>query len=148
MKKYSQSHLRLEENIVYESEISWVTIIPHILLMFLFVGFITAWKPLIAKFTTELCITNKKVVGKVGLLKTKSLDAPLDKINNVSVSSGFWGKIFKYGNIRIDTSSGVFDFAYIKNAEEVKTSILNQIELYKEEQIKKQVEAMANAMKQ
>jgi len=147
MKNYTQNHLNTGENIINESNVSWIVIVPHIILLFFFVGIFTIWKPLIAKFTTELCLTNKKIVGKIGFLKTKSLDAPLDKINNISVSSGFWGKILNYGNVRIDTSSGIFEFSYIKNAEEFKTSVLNQIELYKEEQIKKQAEAMANAIK-
>lgn len=38
--------------------------------------------------TTKLGFTNKRVVGKVGFIKKQSLDAPLNKINNVGVSQG------------------------------------------------------------
>ena len=147
MTKYVENHLGRDETVIKKAEISWIVIVPDVVLMLLLIGFITIWKPLIAKLTTELAVTNKKVVGKVGLIRTKALDAPLNKINNVSVSSGLIGKIFGYGTVRINTSSGEYLFPYIKGAESFKTLILNRIDIFDEERITKQAQMMASAIK-
>ena len=95
---------------------------------------------------TELAITDKRIVGKTGVLNTDSLDAPLNKIQNVSVDQPFWGKIFNYGTVCISTASGIFEFGAIKNADEFKNTILDQIEKYEEARIKQQAMEMAQAM--
>lgn len=148
MSSYVESHLGSDERIVRKGAISIVSIVPHLFLMLVLVGFVTIWKPLIAKFTTEIAITDKRIVGKVGLLKTKSLDAPLNKVNNVSVSNGLMGKLFNYGTIRIDTSSGVYEFDCIKDAEGFKSQLLSQIDQFDADRIQKQAQAMASAIKQ
>lgn len=135
-----EKNLGRDEHVVLEGKISWVTVVPHILLMCLIIGFITIWKPLIAKLTTHLCITSKKVSGKVGFIKIKTLDAPLNKINNVSVQQGLFGRILGYGTVRIDTSSGTYEFDYIKHPNDFKSSLFNQIEAYENEKIRKQAQ--------
>ena len=94
----------------------------------------------------ELGITNKRVIGKVGVANTKSLDAPLNKIQNSSVVQPFFGKIFNYGTVRIDTAAGNFEFPAVKNAENFKSILMAQIDQYEEDRVKQQAAEMANAM--
>lgn len=103
--------------------------------------------PILQMFTTDLAFTNKKVLGKIGIINTKSLDSPLNKINNVSVSSGLGGKIFGYGTIIITTSSGSYLFKGMANANAFKLNLLEQISQFDEDKIKKQAVEMAQAMK-
>ncbi len=95
---------------------------------------------------TEFGLTNKRLVGKQGIINTESMDSPLDKVQNVSVSSGFWGKLFNYGNISVSTASGRFSFTMVKNVEAMKSAIMNQVEVVKEEQAKEQAKQFAMAM--
>lgn len=91
----------------------------------------------------ELYYTNKRVVGKTGILNIKSLDTPLNKINNVSVQNS----VFGYGIITITSSSGNYRFGYITNAEEIKNGLMEEIEKYEQEKIKEQAIQMAKAMR-
>jgi len=97
-------------------------------------------------FKIELAITDKRVVGKVGVFNTKALDAPLNKIQNVSVAQPFWGKIFNYGTVKINTAAGEFDFDGIASADSFKGMIMAQIDQYEEDRVKQQAAEMANAM--
>ena len=141
-------YLGRDEHIIREGKVSVVVLIVHILLIFVGIGLITIWKPLIDRLTTVLCFTNKKVIGKTGLIKTKSLDAPLNKINNASVNQGFFGKILGYGTVRIDTSSGTYLFGHISDPNGFKTALMNQIEKYDDERIQKQAQAIAGSLNQ
>jgi len=90
---------------------------------------------------------DKKIRGEIGFLKKQTLDAPLDKINDIYVSQGILGRILGYGNINISTSSSTFNFKGILYADSFKNKILEQIEIYKKEQIENQAKLMAEAMK-
>ena len=110
------------------------------------VGLVWLPRDLIKYFTTILEITNKRVRGKTGLVKTNELDSPLNKINSVQVKQGFFGKLFNYGTIAITTASSVFEFDYVTNPNEFKTLLNNQIEAYKENKMEIQAQKIAKAM--
>lgn len=67
--------------------------------------------------TTILWLNDKKIYGKVDLFNTTSLDAPLDKINDVIIGQTLVGKIFGYSRIIISTSSSKYVYDFISNAE-------------------------------
>ncbi len=94
----------------------------------------------------ELAITNKRVIGKVGVLNTSSLDSPLNKIQNVSEKQKFWGKIFNYSTIVVTTAAGSYTYDCIKNGVQFKNAVMAQIEQYEEDRIKQQAAEMASAM--
>lgn len=64
-----------------------------------------------------IILTDKMIYSKKGLLKTKELTAPIDKIQNVEIKSGLIGKIFGYATVRIDTISGLYTLPGVKNAD-------------------------------
>ena len=66
---------------------------------------------------TILWLNDKKVYGKVGLFNTTSLDAPLDKINDIIIGQKLVGKILGYSRIIIFTSSSKYVYDFISNAE-------------------------------
>jgi uncharacterized membrane protein YdbT with pleckstrin-like domain len=74
------------------------------------------------------------------------MDAPLDKVQNCSVSSGLWGKIFGYGTVVIDTAAGKYTFTMVKQADNFKKALMAQIEQAQEDKMKQQAEEMAKAM--
>lgn len=137
-----ENSLSKGEKVIFDSKVSKTCLVPHIILIMFIVGIITIIKPLIAIATTKLCITNKKVIGKTGLIKTKTLDAPLNKINNISVQQGLFAKMFDYGFVRVDTSSGNYSFAYIKDPNGFKSALLEQIDIFDEERIRKQAQIL------
>lgn len=101
---------------------------------------------IIAIFINELAVTNKNVVGKTGFIRKKTMSSPLDKVQNVSVSKGLFGSIFGYGKVKIDTTSGTYSFGAVKKPDQFKNAVLNQIEVYEQEKVKRQATEMAQAM--
>ncbi|MBQ8439574.1 MAG: PH domain-containing protein [Clostridia bacterium] len=151
MGKYVEQNLNKNENIVKKAELNPLSLILAWVkgILFFWLLFIPVIKAIIAtvKFLhIELAITNKRIVGKTGVFDTKSLDAPLNKIQNVSVSSGFFGKLFNYGDIQITTAAGSYKFFGIKNVDSFKGMVMAQIDQAEEDRIKEQAEQMASAM--
>lgn len=151
MANYVENNLGKNETIVKKADRNALflvgTWIKGILLCWLL--FIPTIKAIIetVKFNAvELAITNKRIIGKIGVANTQALDAPLNKIQNVSVSQPLFGKIFNYGTVTIDTAAGKFVFSAIKNANAFKNMILAQIDQYEEDRVKQQASEMANAM--
>lgn len=91
----------------------------------------------------ELALSNKKLIGKIGIINTKSMDSPLNKINNVSVDQGLFGKIFGYSKITVSTSSGNYVFDYILSGDAFKNTVMEQIDVYENERLRNQAEQMS-----
>ena len=169
MGNYVQSNLNNKENIVKQATINklcllpaWIGAIIAVVVLSYVTGLLAIDSPAImavyvlfvlpAVMTTirvlciELAITNRRVIGKTGVVNTNAMDAPLDKVQNVSVSRSLWGHIFNYGSVRIDTAAGKYDFKFIKSAEDFKRVLMDQIEQTQEEKMRQQAEEMAKAM--
>ena len=140
-------NLGKDETLVTQGKVHWACLIPHILLCVVLIGFLTIWGAVIRMFTTELVLTNKRIYGKVGLINTKTLDTPLNKINTISVSNGLFGKIFGYGTLHITSSSGEYLLKGIKSPNVFRDSVMSEIDRFDEARIKKQASEMAAAIK-
>ena len=151
MAKYVEKNLGKNETIVkVAGRTSWLlfwTWVKGILLCWLlFIPLFKAIKATIIYCKAELGITNTRVIGKIGVFNTKALDAPLNKIQNTSVTQPFWGKIFNYGTIAINTAAGEYKFDGIVSPDAFKGILLAQIDQYEEDRVKQQASEMANAM--
>ena len=151
MGKYVESNLNRNETIVKEAKISKLMLIPTWIvgLLFFWLLFIPLIKAIIKTvqvFNVELAITSRRIVGKTGVVNTSAMDAPLDKIQNVSASSGLGGKIFGYGTVVIDTAAGKYTFQWVKQPEDFKRMLMAQIDQAQEDKMKQQAEEMAKAM--
>lgn len=163
MGKYVEKTMAVNEQMIYESKQHWVILLPFgiISLILVIAGLasiesmigmvvivpLIMLKPLINYFCTELGFSNHRLIGKLGLINTKTLDAPLNKINNISVSSGLLGKIFGYGTVHITTSSGAYAYKHVAKPEKFKLGLMAQVDKFDEERIKKQAIEMAAALK-
>lgn len=97
---------------------------------------------------TNISLTNSRLIGKTGVINTKSMDSPLNKVNNVSVEQGLGGKIFNYSTLVISTSSGSYNFKYIKDADFFKSKVMEQIEICENERLKNQAAQLMGVMNQ
>lgn len=131
MGKYLEQNLGRNEKIVKQAKLSVVALFTGGLFSFL---------------TTELAVTNKNVIGRVGFIRKKTMSSPLNKVQNVSVSKGVFGSIFGYGKVKIDTAAGSYSFKYVKKPEEFKKTVFDQMEVYEREKVKQQAAEMAAAM--
>lgn len=52
-------------------------------------------------------VTNQRVIDEIGLFSHFAKESPLEKINNVSYSHSFWGRMFNYGDVEIQTAAQI-----------------------------------------
>ncbi len=155
------SSLNNEETVIMKAHLHWVTLMPFLPLAIvafiicnridrniigILIALVLMVDPAIQYLTTTLSFTNKRLIGKKGLLNTHSLDTPLNKINNVDVKSNVSGKFMGYGELIISTSSGSYKYKRISKPEEFRDNLMRQIDQFDDDRIQKQAMEMAMAM--
>ncbi len=151
MGKYVENNLGKGETIVKKAELNPAALVGAWIfgILFCWLLLIPLIKAIIATVQfnhVELAVTSKRVVGKVGVIKTKTMDAPLSRVQNVSISQKFLGKLFNYSLVKIDTAAGQYTFDYIKNANAFKGTLMAQIEQAETDKMQQQAELMARSM--
>jgi len=163
------SNLSRDEEIITRGSLSWFFLVPRaaLALFFLFSGFLGLVREkdlrssslliliailimapgLIKMKTTELVLTSRRLYGHYGLINTKTLDTPLNKINTVSVSSGLWGKLFGYGTIHTTSSSGEYRFTGLQSPNVFRDAVMDQIDRFERERSKQQAMDFADVLK-
>lgn len=106
MGNYVQSCLTNGETVIYEGKTSFWSLLPLLLLGLLTLGFfglgLVFWISAVVRyFSTELAITNKRVIAKFGLISRKSVEINLQKVESIQVNQGILGRIFDFGSIII-----------------------------------------------
>ena len=93
-------------------------------------------------------VTNLRVIDEKGVFSKNSKESPIDKINNVSYEQSFWGRIFHYGDVEIQTAAEIGETVYhdVMNPKLLKDTITTIQEDYKKDQMKQQAEELANAI--
>lgn len=121
MGSYVRGTMTKDERILYEAKISLWTQLPLILLGAIGLLFMTATTaaregfgaevlcftlgilPLIVVLirykTTELSITNKRVIAKFGFIRRHCIEMRLEKVESIQVQQGIGGRIFNYGSL-------------------------------------------------
>jgi len=56
--------------------------------------------------SSEFAVTNKRVIMKLGVFQTRSVELLLPKVEGIAVDQGMGGKLFGYGNITVTGSGG------------------------------------------
>lgn len=64
------------------------------------------FKALIQRRTTELAITNRRVIAKVGLISRKTWEINATKVEGVEVDQSIFGRIFGYGTVSVKGTGG------------------------------------------
>jgi len=78
--------------------------------------------------STEVAITNKRVVVKTGVLSRKIIELQLNRSEGLRISENLTGRLFGYGSIRI-TSGGISEgLDYLSKPFEFKKQVNNAIE--------------------
>ena len=106
MSSYVDDVLINDERVMYRARISkwslWPLILLGVILLPLFgIGllfWLWAW---IVYSTTELAITNKRVVAKTGLIQRRTIEMFLEKIESIQVDQSVLGRMFNFGSVVI-----------------------------------------------
>ena len=106
------------ERILHRGRVSWWSefwlVLLGILTLVVVIGLallIWAW---IRVRSTEVAITNRRVIAKFGFIKRQTVEINLDKVEALKVEQGFWGRLLNYGTILISgAGTSVAPFPHI-----------------------------------
>lgn len=125
---YVDNHLLPNETVTYRTTLHWKVYLGPVLLSafvcapLMVFGLRSEHKPVAAlpavvalallgaafikRSSSEFAVTNKRVIVKVGVLQTRSVELLLGKVEAITVTQGLIGKMLGYGQIVITGSGG------------------------------------------
>ena len=74
--------------------------------IFLLVGISSGVTRYINFVTSEFAVTDKRVIFKIGVLRRRTLELQLSKLEAVTVNQGIIGRLFGYGDIIVTGTGG------------------------------------------
>lgn len=105
MASYIEDALIADEHVIHTGHISlWSLahlIVPGILLLVVGVGLVFLVMAWIRYKTTELAITNKRVIAKFGFISRETVEININKIESIQVNQSVMGRILDYGTLII-----------------------------------------------
>ena len=74
---------------------------------FALAALVTAAQAWFVRWTTEIAVTDKRIIFKRGFIRRHTAEMSIDKVTTVDVIQSIWGRIFDYGLVEIHTAGGV-----------------------------------------
>ena len=131
------NHIQEDENIIFTGSPAWIGyfwffVIALITIYTIIIPIIVVGIIYLTKSSTIYAITNKRVIGRSGIISEDFKSSTFKHITSLRVKQGIIGKLFNFGNITIDTSgSGLgveFIWRYVNNPVQVKNEIEKHID--------------------
>jgi len=112
MSSYIESVLSSGEEVVYKAKVSFWSMLPLFILGLLLLGCmgigVFFWIAAIMRYaTTELAITNKKIIAKFGFIRRYTVELLLHKAEGVQVSQSVFGRMLNYGSILVSGGGSI-----------------------------------------
>jgi uncharacterized membrane protein YdbT with pleckstrin-like domain len=153
-----EEQIQSGEEVLYRAHVTRISLVPWVLgLVLVLAGAAIAWQyapeptiliaagalalilavmiliKLVVLRSNEHVLTNRRMIQQTGVFNKRSMDAPLDKVNNVEHWQTLWGRILGYGDVEIDTASehGATRFKDIARPLEFKNAIVAATEAYR-----------------
>ena len=118
MSSYVDEVLIKDEIVLYRGHLSvwsffWWILLGLLLLAAFGLGLLVwLWAWIIYR-TTELAVTNKRIIAKSGLIQRNTVEMFLEKVESIQVDQSILGRIFDFGSITVSGTGG--DKSPVKN---------------------------------
>jgi len=108
MASYIEQVLGRDEKIVATAKITGWTYAGPVLLTVVTFGLLCPLLliPYIARATTDLGVTNKRVIAKSGLISRRTVEQRIQKIESIRINQGIVGRMLDYGTIMVHGTGG------------------------------------------
>jgi uncharacterized membrane protein YdbT with pleckstrin-like domain len=85
---------------------------------------------LVLYLTSEFGVTSKRVLGKTGLVRLKTVDIVLAKVEAIRINQTILGRIFDFGDVYVTGTGGTVEvLSFIPDPVEFSKSIQEQLSL-------------------
>jgi uncharacterized membrane protein YdbT with pleckstrin-like domain len=78
-------------------------------LVFGVIAIVSALRALIRRVTTELAVTDRRVIYKTGVFQRHSMEMNVSKVETVGVNQSILGRILGYGTVVVRGTGGSFE---------------------------------------
>jgi uncharacterized membrane protein YdbT with pleckstrin-like domain len=103
MGSFVETTLAPGETVKYQARVSvwslWFLILLGVATIWFMFGFVFFLIAFLKWWSTELAITDKKVVAKYGLISRQTVEILLPRIESIQVQQGFIGRICNFGTL-------------------------------------------------
>ncbi len=111
MSSYVDAVLIKDEAVIYRGRLSawsffWWILIGLLLIPAFGVGLLLWLSAWLKYRSTELAVTNKRVITKTGLIQRNTTEMFLEKVESIQVDQGILGRICDFGSITISGTGG------------------------------------------
>jgi uncharacterized membrane protein YdbT with pleckstrin-like domain len=93
------------ETILHRARVSWWAVwgylVLGVVLLVVVVGLYFLAVAWVKVRSTEIAITNRRVIAKFGFIKRHTVEINLEKVEALKVEQGFFGRVLNYGTIFI-----------------------------------------------
>ena len=117
---YVENNLMTNEEVIYKAKIHWSIYVPAVVIfllaIFLFgttlgrfafvLAVISFIRALITRMTTELAVTSKRVIAKIGLIRRNTVELNHSKVESFSIYQSIMGRILGFGTLIIHGTGG------------------------------------------
>lgn len=83
-----------------------VLALPVVSVPFLVVGFFDLIRAWLERMSTELAVTDRRVIAKTGFIRRSTIELGHKKVESILVDQGITGRILNFGTIRVRGSGG------------------------------------------
>jgi uncharacterized membrane protein YdbT with pleckstrin-like domain len=93
---------------------------------------------LVAWYTSIFIVTTDRVISREGFIAKRSMEIPLDQVNDVRFDQGIFDRLVGAGTLLIQSASttGTNSFDHIRRPEEVQRTIFHQGELNRQRTVR------------
>lgn len=125
--RYVENNLIPGEQVVYRAELHWIIFIWPAIFSLVLIGIPWLIAAILQKKTTEMAVTNKRVIIKTGIISRRTIEMNLSKVENIEVNQSIIGRIFGYGIITIVGTGGTHEpFYNVSQPLEFRKAVLAQ----------------------
>jgi len=110
---YIDESLIAGETVLHRARLTWWSqtglFILGVLLLVVAIGVVFLAMAWINMRSTEIAITNKRIIAKFGFIRRNTVEIGLDKVEALRVEQGVWGRFLNYGTILISGVGSTID---------------------------------------
>jgi uncharacterized membrane protein YdbT with pleckstrin-like domain len=144
---YIDETLLPDEHVVYRTTLHWIIFLRPVLVILvglalliafrtvplvgapiLLLGVLLLFGPLVAYWSTEFGVTDKRMIVKVGFIRRRTLELLLRQVEALSVDQSLSGRMLDYGTITLSGTGGVREvFHRVREPLELRRRIQGQV---------------------